>query len=303
MRDLSERKYTVYKHVTPDGKAYVGMTCQRLCDRWGHGGGYLKNQAFAEAIKHYGWEQIQHVVISSDLSLDAAVKLEQETIRLLDATNPEKGYNVSIGGLGGTLGVKFGPETLKRMSEARKGEKNHNFGKEISKEQSLKLSALRKGKWSEKQKAVLQTVWVKNSIKVVCLDNHMVFDSLVQASKYAGVDSKGIHNACKGEYFKAGGYHWSFYTGQDEEWMTNKLAEIEEQEKVVRARQGKAWTRDPKPVICVETGEIFPSSSKAAEHYEVKRKALHKAVRNSKRTSAGYHWAYYTGQENDRYSQ
>lgn len=298
MRDLSGRKYTVYKHVTPDGKAYVGMTCQSLSSRWGHGGGYPKNKAFSEAIKRYGWEQIQHVVIASDLSQDDAVKLEQETIRQFDATNPEKGYNISIGGLGGTLGVKFGSETRKRMSECRKGEKNWNFGKKISKEQSMKLSALRKGKWSEKQKEVLRAVWLQNSKKVVCLDNHMVFDSIVQASKYACVNMSGIRNACNGEYFKAGGFHWAYYLGQSDEWISSKLEEIRAKEKQVRANQGKIWTNKPRPVICVETKEIFPSSSKAAEHYGVKRKALHKAVRDSRKTSAGYHWTYYTEQEN-----
>lgn len=38
--------YTVYKHTTPSGKVYVGITKQKPEQRWDNGNGYKKNEHF-----------------------------------------------------------------------------------------------------------------------------------------------------------------------------------------------------------------------------------------------------------------
>ena len=38
----------------------------------------------------------------------------------------------------------------------------------------------------------------------------MIFNSLKEAAKYAGVDSSGITRAAKGEQNTCGGYHWEY---------------------------------------------------------------------------------------------
>ena len=47
--------YTVYKHTTPNGKVYIGMTGRDPEDRWRNGAGYGQTVPFARAIKKYGW--------------------------------------------------------------------------------------------------------------------------------------------------------------------------------------------------------------------------------------------------------
>ena len=54
MKEKEERNYTVYKHTSPSGKIYIGMTCQKPKDRWGKDGNGYKGQPFYNAIQKYG---------------------------------------------------------------------------------------------------------------------------------------------------------------------------------------------------------------------------------------------------------
>ena len=42
--------YTVYMHISPSGKKYIGITCQKVKNRWNSGRGYKNNKYFARAI-------------------------------------------------------------------------------------------------------------------------------------------------------------------------------------------------------------------------------------------------------------
>ena len=46
--------------------------------------------------------------------------------------------------------------------------------------------------------------------KIYCVELDMIFNSLKEAAKYAGVDSSGITHAAKGEQNTCGGYHWEY---------------------------------------------------------------------------------------------
>lgn len=37
-----ERCYYVYKHIFPNGKVYIGITCKKPIYRWNNGNGYKK---------------------------------------------------------------------------------------------------------------------------------------------------------------------------------------------------------------------------------------------------------------------
>ena len=90
--------YTVYMHVTPEEGLYIGMT-QDIESRYGHNGnGYKEQPAFRDAIKKYGWNNIDHKAIASDLSKEEAEKLEHEAIVMLNTK--ENGYNKNDGGSG-----------------------------------------------------------------------------------------------------------------------------------------------------------------------------------------------------------
>ena len=59
-----DNKWTVYIHISPSNKYYVGITSQKPKDRWHGGSGYKKNDHFYRVIKKYGWDNFQHVIIA-----------------------------------------------------------------------------------------------------------------------------------------------------------------------------------------------------------------------------------------------
>ena len=46
--------YTVYMHISPSGKKYIGITGQSIERRWGNGTGYKNCISLNLAIKKYG---------------------------------------------------------------------------------------------------------------------------------------------------------------------------------------------------------------------------------------------------------
>ena len=52
--DSINKKYTVYKHIFPNDKIYIGITCNSPKTRWGNQGYGYKNQLVGRAIKKYG---------------------------------------------------------------------------------------------------------------------------------------------------------------------------------------------------------------------------------------------------------
>ena len=90
--------YTVYMHVTPEEKFYIGMT-QNIEQRYGYkGNGYREQTDFHKAIKKYDWNNIDHKAIASNLSKEEAEKAEHEAIALL--RSQENCYNRNDGGSG-----------------------------------------------------------------------------------------------------------------------------------------------------------------------------------------------------------
>ena len=91
--------YTVYMHTDPDGKKYIGITKRDVKDRWNNGFGYASNKdlRFFDAIRKFGWDNIKHEIIASDLSKEKAIETEAELIPKYKTTNPEFGYNIADG--------------------------------------------------------------------------------------------------------------------------------------------------------------------------------------------------------------
>ena len=89
---------TVYMHIFPNGKRYVGITMHDIRTRTGNGTGYKKNISMAEDIEKYGWNNVQSIICAEELDIPEACALEVQLIREFDTTNPEKGYNRSKGG-------------------------------------------------------------------------------------------------------------------------------------------------------------------------------------------------------------
>lgn len=97
--NLNLRSFVVYVHRSPNGKIYVGITSRPTVERWGSSGqGYRENKHFWAAIQKYGWNNFEHKIVASNLSLEEACSLEIELIAEYNSIDPAFGYNQTTGG-------------------------------------------------------------------------------------------------------------------------------------------------------------------------------------------------------------
>ena len=128
-----DKNYCVYMHISPSGKRYIGLTCQCPETRWANGCGYKGNPYFDKAIKKYGWDSFQHIIIADGLSQEDACDMEKKLIFQYNTIDKDNGYNMTLGGLG-ALGYRHTDETKARLREHFSGEGNPFYGKRHSDE-------------------------------------------------------------------------------------------------------------------------------------------------------------------------
>lgn len=121
------KSWTVYVHITPSCKYYVGVTSQPLNRRWRNGKGYISSTYFNQAIKKYGWENISHEVVASALTEDEAKKFEMVLIEKLNSNNRDFGYNLTNGG-DGVTGYSCPDEKKNLLSKSMSGKGNPMYG-------------------------------------------------------------------------------------------------------------------------------------------------------------------------------
>jgi group I intron endonuclease len=223
--------YCVYKHTSPNGKVYIGITCRNPAVRWNGGKGYEKNPHFYRAICEYGWDSFRHEILFAGLSKSEACEKEVELISEYNSNDANFGYNLSSGGECGAKGVKYSEERKTAISErfkkiertaewranisdALKGNTNCK-GKAKSAEHVKKVVSANKGKKrteeqrrriSEGHKGQIPS----NTKKVTCVETGVQYDSIKEASLATGIAKESICRACKGSLGKAGAFHWKY---------------------------------------------------------------------------------------------
>lgn len=229
--------YKIYMHTAPNGKKYIGQTCQNLERRWRNGNGYCRNPHFYRAIKKYGWESITHEVLCECETLEEANKVEAELIAKHKTNDIRHGYNIS-GGADGKGRVAESTKALlaKKHKGLHAGEKNPNYGRKHTEEERRKISVYlkeyyaehgsqRKGtkasdesrkKMSEAKKksaAVMEHMAKMNKAKakrVLCVETGVVYESAHEAARVTGFAQGNISSTCRGEYKQAYGFRWEY---------------------------------------------------------------------------------------------
>lgn len=207
--------YKVYIHKFPNGKAYIGITRQEPKLRWGGGNGYVRNEYMYRAIKKYGWENIEHIVLFDGLSKNDACEIEKELIKKHKTNNKNFGYNIESGGQCSSLAES----TKQKLREV-------HTGKRASEETKDKMSASRKRFLSENPE-----YYQKNLENIMCavekaaelkrksviqydLDGNFlaVWNSTREAERVLGIYHSHIAKCCNKvpKYNTAGGYRWEY---------------------------------------------------------------------------------------------
>lgn len=252
--------WIIYAHKNKiNNKVYIGQTKQVLNNRWRNGEGYKGSIIFYNAIKKYGWDNFEHLILEDNLETrEDADKREKYWIQVFNSRDRRYGYNEKEGGQGYT------------SEEAR--------------EQSLK-------NWNN------PSFREKFTKKVICTNTQKIYPSIVEASEATGISKSSIEKCCTHKHLSGGvdpntnlPLVWEFYE------EGKKYSYIPSIEKNKRAKK----------VICLTTGEIFPSVTQAAETYNCDRGGISSCCTGKRKTAGQLSdgrklcWAYYN--ENEKYS-
>lgn len=111
----------------------------------------------------------------------------------------------------------------------------------------------------------------KDKIKIICIETGIEYESAAEAMKQTGIDRSSISKVCRGLMNTAGGYHWCF-----------------KGEKPIILKDKRL-----KPVICLDTGKIYPSTSEAARDTGSDPSNIKKVCDGKYKTTNKLRWKYY----------
>lgn len=228
--------YSLYIHTFPNGKKYVGITSLIPEKRWLKGRGYTRHILIKNAIKKYGWENINHDVVMTGMTREEACQREIQSIAILRTTDINYGYNLNCGGdlkipnsetlakisgknhwnYGNPHGFKHTDETKRKLSEDRMGANNANYGKTLTEEHKQKLSKRmsgdknpfkgkkhKDGLFANRRKPIIQKDIITNKII-------KVWDSAWEIEMKLGISHSNIARCCRGKIKKSHGYVWEY---------------------------------------------------------------------------------------------
>ena len=231
----NENSYTVYMHMSPSKKAYIGITSTSVEDRWDKGNGYLKKRkdgkfkqpAIANAILKYGWGNFEHTIFAIKLSKKDAEHIEKLLIDIFKTRDKKYGYNIREGGgstgkmseesrlkmINSLRGRKHTEEEKRKIGDANRGEKNAMYGKHPSEETRRKLSEARKGQGPSESCREKAMQAIRKC--VICVEMNLSFNSIAEASRTLGIPRTTI-NATLHDRLNHAGHHPD--TGEPLHW-------------------------------------------------------------------------------------
>ena len=292
------KKYTVYEHVSKDGKRYIGITSQKVAVRWRHGNGYAKNIHFYRSIQKYGWENFEHNILAENVDEEKAKNLERELIKKYNTTNPNYGYNVTRGG----DTRQTCPEHVKELIRLK------NKGKKRTEETKRKISIAKMGKkrgpMSDEQKNKISSSLAGNTnasgkhnntklIAMCDMDNKIIkiFNSAVDAGKEMECDSSGISAVCR-ENANNNGLDKTKYGGV---YSNYKWFFLNESNEIINNNYGHKNNNRNTPVIQYDLKgnklNEFEKLKDATEQYGFSKNGLWLALKGKEKTIyKGFLW-------------
>ena len=197
---MSDRRYCLYKHISPNGKVYIGITSCKPSHRWWRGKAYKSNPYFTAAINKYGWDNFQHIIVRDNLAKEDAEIAEVSMIRHYRARDRRYGYNLAKGGKLSPLSA----ESRERVSKTNTGKPNKNRGT-CQYERKYKIDIT-----EEQLERYRQANARKRAVR--CVEKNKVYRSTREAERELHLSHSGIARCCNGTpmYNTCGGYHWEY---------------------------------------------------------------------------------------------
>lgn len=259
------KTYSVYKHTSPSGKIYIGITCGKPEKRWAKGEGYVNNPYFYRAIKHYGWNSFRHEIIAAKLSKQEAEEMERQLISQLHSDERPYGYNIDHGG--SAIG-RASEETKKKMSQSR-------MGHQTSEETKRKISKSHKGvPANPAQLAAIRARAELQRGKPLPPETRAKISETLSGRIRSPEHCKNISKAKLG------------HTVSDE-----TRVKISKTKRTAASTRRGADNPKARAVVCVETGIVYPTVAAAKLATGVQN--ISRCCAGRRKTCGGYHWKYY----------
>lgn len=249
------KRYTVYEHITPSGKKYIGITSQEPEVRWKNGHGYKDNPYFYRAIERYGWDNIEHRIICTGFSKEAAEAMEIALIDMARSADRRFGYNIAPGGNAPSPSEETRAKTSRSMCEYWSDAEN-----------------------KEKQKKAMRGV--KRSA-AAC-------ENISKAQK------KRFENPAECEKISAR-QKGKTRTQEAKEKTSESLKRFYADEKNLerlRATREISNRKLARPVVCVESGKRYEAVIDAEKETGIAHQNITKVCRGKRPMAGGLHWEY-----------
>ena len=274
---MEERNYTVYMHICPNDKRYIGITKLKPQERWRNGKSYKSCVLFNKAIQKYGWGNIKHKILFEHLSKQEAENKEIELIAYYKSNQKEYGYNIANGG--NCVG-SVSDETKKKISiKTKEAMSNPEIRKKLSIAQHNRISPLKGRKLSEEHKRKL-----KEASRKSMLGRHHSEESKQKMRE------------------KALGRKLSEETKEKIRIANkNRIISKETREKISKAQKGHIGYNKGcisprrKKVLCIEINTIYDSLMIAGKETNISIGHISQCCNNvyGRKTAGDYHWQYY----------
>ena len=197
-----DRLFTIYRHVSPIGRVYVGITSQDVETRWRHGDNYRNSTYFKRAIRKYGWKNFKHEILFTNVEEERAKRLEIELIRHY------KGLGISYNLTNGGDGTHHTDEYKQFKSQQMKEFFSTERGKEI---------CAKGGKTNLGKKYNRKSGFTKGDyqVRIVCqysLEGVLLnkFKSVSDASRKTGANNCQIGKCLRGKAITAKNFIWRY---------------------------------------------------------------------------------------------
>lgn len=215
--------WSVYRHISPSGKIYIGITSRKVNLRWrSNGSGYKNNPHLWSAIKKYGWCNFCHEVLYTNLDENEAKTIEIDLICYFESNNPKYGYNMTLGGEG-MLGYSHSKETKNKLRLIHLGRHMSEDSREILRNKFSGVNNPSYGKVGSKNprsKKIFQYTLRNELISV--------YGSSREAERHTNIAHQSISKCCNHAKSckTAGGFIWRFECNEGDEISASILSSL-----------------------------------------------------------------------------
>lgn len=224
----------IYMHKNKTNeKVYIGQTTNNPKYRWNHGEGYKESPYFYEAIKKYGWDGFEHIILESDIEEKELNNREKYWIDFYHSNLREYGYNLTNGG---TERLNNEQKEKRKIKLAQWRENNPELSNKAinsmkqywldnpkEKEKILKKATLKSLEYwknnPEKKEKVMEKMREKakevRSKPVKCIETNICYFSASEAARQLSISKSSISRAAKGETKTCNNCHWIYITKEE----------------------------------------------------------------------------------------